>query len=98
MKRLCAPLFLFASLAPAFGQGGTPPPVDVAHDAAGIFFWIMPLLIGLIPLVLSLILMFWVGSDAGKRDIPHRGLCIRFVFLAKLIEWLNYLLIRPTTA
>ena len=98
MKRLCAPLILFASLAPAFGQGGTPSSVDVAHDAAGIFLWIMPLLIGLIPLVLSLILMFWVGSDAGKRDIPHRGLWMLFVFLTGIFGWLVYLLVRPTTA
>jgi hypothetical protein len=98
MKRLCVPLFLFASLVPAFGQGGTPPPVDVARDAAGIFFWIMPLLIALIPIVLSLILMFWVGSDAAKRDISHRGLWMLFVFLTGIIGWLVYLLVRPTTA
>jgi hypothetical protein len=98
MKRLCAPLFLFASLAPAFGQGSTPPPTDVAHDAAGIFFWIIPWLIALIPLVLSLILMFWVGSDAGKRDMPHRGLWMVFVFLTGIFGWLVYLLVRPTTA
>lgn len=98
MKRLCAPLFLFASLAPAFGQSNTPPPVDVARDAAGIFFWVLPALIGLIPLVLSLILMFWVGSDAAKRDLPHRGLWMLFVFLTGLVGWIVYLLIRPTTA
>ena len=98
MKRLCAPLFLFASLAPAFGQSGTPPPVDVARDAAGIFFWVLPALLALIPLVLSLILMFWVGSDAAKRDMPHRGLWMVFVFLTGIIGWLVYLLVRPTTA
>jgi hypothetical protein len=96
MKRFCAPLFLFASLVPAFGQGGTPPPVDVARDAAGIFFWIMPLLIALIPIVLSLILMFWVGSDAAKRDMRHRGLWMLFVFLTGILGWLVYLLVRPT--
>lgn len=95
MKRLCAPLFLFVSLASAFGQ--TPAP-DYARDAAGIAGWILPYLICLIPLVLNLILMFWVGSDASKRDVPNRGIWMVLVFFSGIFGWLVYLLVRPTTA
>jgi hypothetical protein len=97
MKRLCAPLFLSVSLASAFGQSNTPPPVDVAHDAAGIFFWILPLLLALIPLIISLALMLWVGSDAKNRDMTHRGLWMLFVFLTGFLGWFVYLLVRPTS-
>lgn len=97
MKRLCAPLLLFVSLAPAFGQRTTPPPVDVARDAAGIFFWILPALLGLIPVILSLVLMFWVGNDARKRDIPNRGLWMLLTFLSGVFGWIVYLLVRPKT-
>jgi hypothetical protein len=97
MKRLCAPLFLLVSLTSAFGQTPTPTPVDLAHDAAGIFYWILPALLALIPLILSLVLMFWVASDAKNRDIPNRGIWMIFVFLTGLFGWLVYLLVRPTT-
>lgn len=95
MKRFCAPLFLFVLIASAFGQTATP---DYAKDAAGIAAWVLPYLICLVPLILNLILMFWVGSDAGKRDVPNRGIWMVLVFFSGIFGWLVYLLVRPTTA
>src|SRR5438105_1826925 len=97
MKRFCAPLFLLVSLASAFGWGNTPAPVDVVRDAAGIFFWVLPMLLALIPLVISLVLMFWVGKDAKARDMENRGLWMVFVFLTGFFGWFVFLLVRPKT-
>jgi hypothetical protein len=97
MKRLCAPLLLLFPLASAFGQNPTPAPVDVARDAAGILIWTLPLILSLIPLIINLALMFWVGKDAKSRDMENRGLWMFFTFLTGIIGWIVYLLVRPKT-
>jgi hypothetical protein len=94
MKRLCAPFFLFVSLASAFGQTATP---DYAKDAAGIGVWVLPYVFALIPLIINLALMVWVGKDAKHRDMDNRGIWMVFVFLTGFFGWFVYLLVRPTT-
>ena len=94
MKRLCAPFFLLVALSSAFGQTATP---DYAKDAAGIAFWILPYVFCLIPLIINLVLMLWVGKDAKARDMENRGVWMVFVFLSGLFGWFVFLLVRPKT-